>query len=310
MRRMIGRLAVALLCSGVTCSVAAADATTRARAVSAVAQSDSECRKLGDFYWEIGDASGVLGSGAIGTDYAANTSIKLASASKLVWGSYVLEKIGPGQQPSAEQIALLQMRSGYTRFNPLACLFSKTVDACASARSNAERVSGDVGYFSYSGGHDQRLAQLLGLGRLDAAQMTQELRRQIGQDLEISYSNPQPAGGMEATPAAYGKFLRKIVSGQLRMRSFLGFQPVCTQCAQARSSPADRAWHYSLNHWIEDDAQGDGAFSSPGLMGFYPWISADKTTYGLLARQKLAKKAYVESAACGRKLRAAWTKSG
>ena len=29
---------------------------------------------------------------------------------------------------------------------------------------------------------------------------------------------------------------------------------------------------------------GDGAFSSPGLFGFYPWIDAGKTYYGVLAR--------------------------
>lgn len=305
MLRMTIKAVAALLCA-VTGQVVAADAVERSRVVANVAQRDADCKKLGDFYWEIGDANGVLGSGAIGTDYSANEPIKIASASKFVWGAYVLEKIGRDKQPTSEQVALLEMRSGYTRFNPLACLFSKSIDACMNARANATRVAADVGYFSYSGGHDQRLAQLLGLGGYTAAQMTQEIRRYLGQDLDLEYANPQPAGGLKASPAGYGKFLRKIVAGQLRMKTFLGYQPVCTKCATARSSPASRAWHYSLNHWIEDDPQGDGAFSSPGLMGFYPWISADKSTYGLLARNKLSKSAYLDSAACGRKLRMAW----
>jgi len=29
---------------------------------------------------------------------------------------------------------------------------------------------------------------------------------------------------------------------------------------------------------------GDGAFSSPGAFGFYPWIDRTKTNYGVLAR--------------------------
>jgi hypothetical protein len=28
---------------------------------------------------------------------------------------------------------------------------------------------------------------------------------------------------------------------------------------------------------------GDGAFSSPGAYGFYPWISTDKHYYGIIS---------------------------
>lgn len=288
---------------------AAVTAAQRTQAATAVAKNSAECRALGDFYWEVGDARSVLGQGQVGSDYTADKPIKIASASKFVWGAYVLEKIGKNQQPTPEQVALMEMRSGYTHFNPIKCLLSKTVDACMNSRGNGERVASDVGRFSYGGGHAQKLAQLLGLGGYNAAQMTGELHRYLGNDLQIEYAQPQPAGGMRATPAGYGGFLRKILSGQLRMRQFLGYQPVCTKCKDASTSPAASAWHYSLNHWVEDDAQGDGAFSSPGLMGFYPWISADKTTYGLVARQKLSKTAYTESAVCGRKLRDAWVQA-
>lgn len=287
----------------------AAYAADRVQAVTAVAQGDADCKKIGDFYWEIGDAKGVLGSGAVGTDYGANTKLKIASASKFVWGSYVLEKIGRNAQPTADQLSFLEMRAGYTKLNPFLCLFSKTSDECLEKRDNGLQVKADVGRFSYSGGHDQKLAQLLGLGRMDAEQFTSEVMGYIGRDVNLSYAQPSPAGGMQGTAAGYGVFLRKILSGQLRMHDFLGKDPVCTKCATAAYSPAPWAWHYSINHWVEDDAQGDGAFSSPGLMGFYPWISADKSTYGILARQKLSKTAYVDSVVCGRKLRTAWMQS-
>jgi hypothetical protein len=286
-----------------------AQAADRSQAVTAVAQGDADCKKLGDFYWEIGDAKGVLGSGAVGTEYSASSEIKIASASKFVWGAYVLEKIGRNNKPSPEQLSFLEMRAGYTKLNPIRCLLSKTSDDCLNAGENSTRVSSDVGRFSYNAGHDQKFAQILGLGGYNAERFTQEVMGYIGRDINLSYNSPSPAGGMKGTPAAYGQFLRKILSGQLRMHDFLGYSPVATQGANAAFSPAPWPWHYSLNHWIEDDPQGDGAFSSPGLMGFYPWISADKTTYGIVARQKLSKSAYVESAVCGRKLRSAWMKA-
>ena len=112
----------------------------------------------------------------------------------------------------------------------------------------------------------------------------------------------------------------------------LGSDPVCTtpnnpNCPSAVFSPinnsraggpnniSDERWHYSLGHWVEDDPTvGDGAFSSPGKFGFYPWIDASKSWYGVIARNDVVnvystdpkKQPYVTSVACGRKMRAAW----
>lgn len=47
-----------------------------------------------------------------------------------------------------------------------------------------------------------------------------------------------------------------------------------------------------------------GAFSSPVLFGFYPWIDAGRRHYGLLART--ATNGYYESVQCGRLIRKAW----
>ena len=44
--------------------------------------------------------------------------------------------------------------------------------------------------------------------------------------------------------------------------------------------------------------------SSPGAFGFYPWIDASKTYYGLVAR--LAIGSALESVYCGRMIRKAW----
>lgn len=282
----------------------------REKAVKETAESAPECRRLGDFYWEIGDAKHAVAHQSVGTAFTGDKSIRIASASKWVFGAYVLEKIGRNTEPNRDQIRALEMQSGYTSLKFGACIFSRTVGDCFDHRGNNQLTPTAVDHFFYNGGHDQKLAVDLGLGNLNAAEFGVEIRKYLGTDLDINFNTPQPAGGMRASPESYGKFLRKILSGELRMKEYLGSNPVCTQpgaCPNAIDSPVPVAWHYSLNHWIEDDPQtGDGAFSSPGAFGFYPWISADKQWYGILARESHKPLAYRESAYCGSKLRRAW----
>ena len=280
----------------------------RIDAVNATAMNAKECKRVGYFYWEIGDKNGVHGSGAVGEKFTAQRVIPIASASKWIFGSYVLEKNG-GRELSREQIQSLEMTSGYTGLKFGHCILPRTTAECFHNRGNDEFVPANVGKFFYNGGHDQKLAIDMGLGDYDAKQFGDEIRKYIGRDLDISFNTPQPAGGMKASPADYGKFLRKIMSGDLRMHDYLDFQPVCTDpktCKQAVYSPVPAAWHYSLNHWIEDSSDDDGAFSSPGAFGFYPWISADKQWYGILAREDRMPNAAKESVYCGVKLRRAW----
>ncbi len=279
-------------------------------AAKATATGSQSCQAIGDFYWEVGDGRGAIVSGSVGDSYSANKSIKIASASKFVWGAYVVEKLGKSGRLDSGVVEALTMRSGATAFNPIACLLTRSVEACLRVRSNSETTPGDVGRFSYGGGHDQRLAVELGLGRFNGQELTREVRTYIGNDVDLSYARPQPAGGMEGTPAGYATFLRKIINGDLKMRDYLGSNAVCTlpgRCPTALKSPVKEAWHYSLNHWVEDDPQtGDGSFSSPGLEGFYPWISADKKTYGIVARETLRGNAYWASVLCGRDIRRAY----
>lgn len=303
----------ALMLASLSAPAAFAAAAGGAAAIAAAtktAQAGASCKAIGDFYWEIGDGRGMLASGSIGSDYSATTTMKIASASKFVWGAYVLEKLGRSREPSDDQLAKLEMLSGQTAFTPLACLLTRTVGSCFENRSNALIKPGDVGRFSYGGGHDQKLAVDLGLGRMTAEELTREVRGAIGTDIDLHYARPQPAGGLEGTPAGYATFLRKLINGELRLKQYLGYKPVCTlpgSCPTAIESPVKEAWHYSINHWVEDDPRtGDGAFSSPGLEGFYPWISADKTTYGLVAREQLRANAYWASVQCGRDIRRAW----
>lgn len=179
--------------------------------------------------------------------------------------------------------------------------------------------------FAYNGGHLQKHAVLMGLGSLGpdglAQAVQQALAPALGADWRLSYSQAMPAGGGVTSAADYARFLRALLDGRLQLGALLGTQAVCTQpqaCpGDAVKTPIPRAerWHYSLAHWVEDDPQvGDGAFSSPGAFGFYPWISADRRFYGVVAREQRrgalsldgGEKPAVASVACGREIRAAW----
>lgn len=300
------------LCMLIPTAPVAAELSTeqRTQAVANIANDAVQCKALKDFYWEIGDAKQTLASGTIGTHFQSTRVIGIASASKWIFGSYVLEKIGKDKDLSEAQRQALEMLSGYTSLHFGSCLFSRTVASCFNHGDNNSLTPEHVGKFFYNGAHDQKLAIDLGLGALDADEFGQEIRHYLGSELDFNFRSPQPAGGMEASPASYAKFLRKILAGELRMNAYLGASPVCTlpqSCPDAVQSPAASAWHYSINHWIEDDPQSDdGAFSSPGAFGFYPWISADKQWYGLVARVSYKPNAYKESVYCGQLLRRTW----
>jgi hypothetical protein len=282
----------------------------RIAAATATAQSAvNACSTIQPFYWEIGDRSTTLASGAVGgSTYTASTKMNIASASKWLYGAYVVQRRGGVLTP--DDVRYLTFRSGYTSFT--LCLPGNTVGQCAQRASNGTYNPADDGRFAYGGGHmQQHAASQMGLGALDNAGLATELRSQIGTDIGMSYSQPQPAGGVVSTAGDYARFLRKLIAGNLRLGASLGAEAVCTNpttCASAISTPVplNESWHYALGHWVEDDpAQGDGAFSSAGAFGFYPWIDAGKTHYGIVAREASAG-AGTDSAHCGRLIRKAW----
>jgi hypothetical protein len=126
---------------------------------------------------------------------------------------------------------------------------------------------------------------------------------------------------MQANPADYATFLQKIMNGTYVISSYLNLNPVVT-------SPCDTGitgcspfgtvdFHFSLNHWIEDNTggtfpihgttltAGDGAFSGPGAYGFYPWITSDQQYYGIISTQGAVGN-YEYTIPCGRAIRAAF----
>ena len=290
----------------------AATADAAAAAIATANSSSNACNAIRPFYWEIGDAGGALASGSVNnsdatTVYAADTRMSIASASKWFYSTYFVQRTRGAL--SASDVKFFNFQSGYTS-RGFSCLPTQTVQECVDLGSNGIYNADDDGAFAYGGAHMEKHASLNGLGGLNNTMLAAEIRSQVGNEIDLAYSAPQLAGGMVLSAIDYAAMLRKVLRGDLKMRDTLGTHPVCTNprtCANAANapSPPGESWHYSIGHWVEDDPEvGDGAFSSPGAFGFYPWIDRTKTNYGVLARS--AASGAIDSVYCGRLIRKAW----
>ncbi len=300
--------------------VADAQALTVAERASAARKTAAEnpfCTALPRFYWEIGDRNGALVSGSKGTSAPlATTELAIASASKWLWGAYIAQYRQGAV--TADDIQALTMKTGYV--NWIGCRPGQTVGECFQRFRNDKYTPAEDGRFTYKGSHFQKQAVDLGLSGLGNEQLANEMRKYLGAEIQFSFEVPSPAGGAKTSAAEYAKFLRKILSGKLAIAELLGANATCTytgatdsgsgrqHCSTSASSPVENeAWAYSLGHWLEVDPQaGDGAFSSPGAFGFYPWIDRSKTWYGVLSRHQFSAGAYWDSVRCGREIRKSW----
>lgn len=281
--------------------IAAATTTANNNAACAASRIDS-------FYWEIGDRDGVRASGSVGAGApGASTMMSIASSSKWLYSAYVVQRRGVRDA----DVPFLNFTSGYNQFLPL-CMLSRTVQECLADGGDALNPA-TVGRFAYSGGHMQRHAvDTMGMGSLNNSDLGAAIESTIG-NFGIAYEQPQLAGGAITSAAGYAGFLRAVLRGDLSIGAVLGSRQVCTNprtCVTAASTPIPEAesWGYSLGHWVENDPTvGDRAFSSPGALGFYPWIDATKTLYGILARASLTDSdPGYHSVQCGRLIRQAW----
>lgn len=292
----------------------------RAAAARAAANNGSNaCAPIRPFYWEVGSAGGRATGGSVNSStdpktYTASTPMSLASASKWLYAAYVAQR--RNGQLNAGDIKLLTLRGGYDSLDR--CLTNQTVDSCLAFQNNGLYTAAADGSFFYNGGHMQEHASLLGLGALNNKSLVSEMQSQLGTEVTLNYSQPQVAGGAYATPAAYAKVLRKILGGQLKIGALLGSNKACASLSACGAGealytpvPANLSWHYSIGHWVEDDPiTGDGAFSSAGAGGFYPWVDASRTYYGIVARSVTTPSAGNDSAMCGQLIRKAWISGG
>jgi hypothetical protein len=326
-----------------TAAAPSADPTSSSRdAVAAAIAANPACQNIKPFYWEIGDRRDRVLSGSVGTGYMRTTEMEIASASKWLYSAYYVQKTAGALEPDG--VPFLNFTSGYASISG-ACL-GRTVQGCNRYMMNAAPGTTDtpgadrlaVDRFDYNAGHLEAHAERYGgLGADTASTLGKDILSQLGPELHLSYDNPLLAGGGRMSSEQYALFLQKILRGDLKIGDLLGSHAVCTlssdyaalfneQCdavfspwwpaasgklADTSDASLVQNVHYSLGHWVE----ADGAFSSPGLFGFYPWITGDKQWYGLIGRRQLFKvfdeahpdtSAYAQSVRCGQAIRAAW----
>ncbi|HLL01033.1 MAG TPA: hypothetical protein VK539_10625 [Myxococcaceae bacterium] len=292
--------------------------TASINAATATAESSSACDLNGNFYWEIGTRHGAMASGSVvntgGTQFNAQSYMSIASASKMVYSAYVFESCGGvacnyGTGPAA--VNALRMLAGYkstTSYCPNAGI-NPTVASCSAAAGVT--TTNYPGYFSYSGGQFMALAQgEPHLSGLTATQLAAEVNAWLGTYFDYEPGNPWPGGGNAATPAIYAHFLQRVLlsnvdyTNGLKLHGYLGADAVD---ASSSTLIPEQDWFYSYGHWVENAGGGtavwDGAFSSPGAHGFYPWISRTKKVYGVVARTGGN---FFQSVRCGQAIRKAF----
>lgn len=299
-------------------------------AAIATASDNALCgNTIAPFYWEIGDQNGTLVTGSLGTTatgpITGSTLFSVDSASKLLYAAYVVQERGAASNLSAADIDFLHFASGYT-YLPLVTATSvcpltlspDTVNECLTQKTPAgilysAQNPATVGKFDYDGGHmENHASQLMTIGNTDFESLGPIVSAQLGTGISFVYTEPLMSGGVETSASMYGQVLRNIlsVSSPLAMNDALGTSPVCTlpssTCNAVYTPFPQEAWSYSIGHWVEDNpaTNGDGAFNSAGSYGFYPWIDATKSYYGIVARDA-ANGAY-PSVQCGRLIRAAF----
>lgn len=328
-------------------------------AAIATANNNALCINLYPFYWEIGTvASGAtplvaqsVGFSALyagtpghnvqnsiiplGTQMTVSTNVTLASASKWVYGAYVVQRRGGISSlttGNTGDIGFLHFASGYDQMgNASVCPYPTytTINNClASNALYSQQNAPDIGVFHYDTGHEQNHASqnFSTLANTPDTQLAAAIWTTFGIGQPMVYSSPVPAIGLYGNGLEYRNFLQNILNGTLLIGQNLNANTICTNysgnsgngypdepspgvagnyaaygsyAAQtvngvspgpnpcpSTGSPFPENLQYSMGHWVETDpvTNGDGAYSSGGAYGTYPWIDKTLTYYGLLVR--------------------------
>lgn len=314
-------------------SVSAATLTATSNSLCSVAT-------LGAYYWEIGNAAGPIASASVGTPAVlAATPFSIASGSKMAYDAYVAALRGGIAHYTSADINALNFTDGYANMGnstgggtaatcPRATV--PTINQCLTLSSaqgpfNATYAPA-IGVFYYDAGHmENHASNHTSLGNVNYLSLFATMQATMGTTSGFVYSQPTPAEGLYGSANDYTVILRAWLSGAIPNDMF-GTNTVCTlpggnyslqtvggvfpgpSNCNALSSPFPETWQYSPAAWVETSpaSSGDGAFSSPGAFGFYPWIDSTKTYYGVLSRQTAVPPGGYPSAKCGRLIRHAF----
>lgn len=227
--------------------VPAAPTASSVNAATLTAQDNPLCIAIQPFYWEIGNQDTALVSASEGVDsnnqqVISTTNFSIASASKWVYGTYVVQLRGSAAGLTSNDIPFLNFTSGYTNMGSddrsSQCPSTNspdTVNVClAETNSNdglpySHQFSGTTGHFDYDSGHLENHASIYGgLGDVRDVNLGTTVAGELGSSITLQYTEPLMAGGIYTDASNYASILRGILSGTLHMRDALGTNAVCT----------------------------------------------------------------------------------
>lgn len=193
------------------------------------------------FYWEIGNADGVV----YASRYQAhrNTSMHVESASKWIYGAYYVQTYG---WPTGYDLYRLNQTSHVTTTNPqgtyiggafvVLCSKNGTVAGCAAANVTNPGNDPTQRAFSYDAAHFISLAAAdPKLAADDNQALGIDISTGVGMPSNsFAYWEPSVAGGVDTTPGNYATFLQGLLKGAqgspggLRLGSHLDYGLACS----------------------------------------------------------------------------------
>ena len=225
--------------SVITVTVATASGpptVTSIRAATETASLNSMCSAISPFYWEIGDAGEALASASIGTDatsgapIVASTRMSIASASKWIYGTYVVQVRGGTAKLTAADVKFLHFTSGYTNMGSdttgATCVApdkgKDSINHCLTLSGANGPFDGmdpsTVGLFDYDSGHEENHAGQFQpeINALAGSALGSKIATALGlaNSVNLVYNQPLMAGGIFASADDYAPVLRGILSGR------------------------------------------------------------------------------------------------
>ncbi len=283
-----------------------------------------EASRLTDLVLIVGNADGELYAYGKGAGYPDIPGVQIASASKW-WTSILLMTLveqgimslddrpqdyiewwtdNPNDQRSQITLEhLLSMTAGF-RSEPL-CEFDPltTMEACVQIMYEDHHIDVPGTTFNYNSSHMQVAGLMAQAATGDT--IVDLFHTYIGEPLGMqettnfwraSEQNSWMAGGGNASPRDYARFLQALMAGELVADSLsIMMEDRTSEPVQITASPiaALFEWHYGLGMWKEclqshwtTDCDESQVYSSPGGLGWYPWIDFENGYYAVLARQE------------------------
>lgn len=262
------------------------------------------CSRFDSFIWEVGDAENVITRdfSLKGTPPSAKGLISLHEISAFIFATYAAQMKDGSFTP--EEINDLTLRSGYTAPLSQNCRAATTVSSCFSNLSHARSTDGA---FYYGPGSVQKMAVDLGLGTFRDGDLRDEYSSAIGAPAtHFQFETMRIMDGLRMTPNNLSRFMRHLLSGNLKMSGMLGQHAVCLDPSECQVpvtyAPAPRNRDYSLGHWVEKNpTTGEvEAFSMAGKSGIYAWITADRKYYGYMIPHDNGANRSMDGISCGR----------